>query len=148
MPRIAVASTEMGSNKVVSPGHFAHSPIFTIYDVENGKPKLVGSRKNPLSAVPDLDADEQDSHHHHHHHHPHLHGPPKYRFLRENVLSDVDVVVAGGACPTSVAVFTGYGVKIIFTEPGTPVEEAVAIVSRQKEIPEVGFVEGGDVKPV
>ena len=48
-------------------------------------------RKNPLGDVPDLNAG--DGHHHHH-----MHGIAKYKWLRENVLPDVDVILAGGAC--------------------------------------------------
>jgi predicted Fe-Mo cluster-binding NifX family protein len=69
--------------------------------------------KNPLGDVPDLDAG--DDHHRHHHHH--MHGIAKYRWLREKVLPDVDVVLAGGACQTSYMYFTSEGMKLLFTEP-------------------------------
>jgi predicted Fe-Mo cluster-binding NifX family protein len=72
----------------------------------------VEERKNPLGDVPDLDAGEG-----HHHHHHHMHGIAKYRWLREKVLPDVDVVLAGGACQTSYMYFTSEGVKLLFTEP-------------------------------
>jgi predicted Fe-Mo cluster-binding NifX family protein len=69
----------------------------------------VEERKNPLGAVPDLDAG--DGHHHR------MHGIAKYKWLRENVLPDVDVILAGGACQTSYMYFTSEGVKLLFTEP-------------------------------
>ncbi len=45
-----------------------------------------------------------------------MHGIAKYRWLRENVLPDVDVILAGGACQTSYMYFTSEGVKLLFTE--------------------------------
>jgi predicted Fe-Mo cluster-binding NifX family protein len=108
--KIAIATSPEGT---VFHGHFAHAPIFRIYRYENGKLRLVEERKNPLGDVPDLDAG--DGHHHHHHHH--MHGIAKYKWLRENVLPDVDVILAGGACQTSYMYFTSEGVKLLFTEP-------------------------------
>jgi hypothetical protein len=46
-----------------------------------------------------------------------MHGVAKYRWLRENVIPDVDVILAGGACQTSYMYFTSEGVKLLFTEP-------------------------------
>jgi predicted Fe-Mo cluster-binding NifX family protein len=106
--KIAIATSPEGT---VFHGHFAHAPVFKIYRYENGKIQLVEERKNPLGDIPDLDAG--DDHHHHHH----MHGIAKYRWLRENVLPDVDVVLAGGACQTSYMYFTSEGVKLLFTEP-------------------------------
>jgi predicted Fe-Mo cluster-binding NifX family protein len=56
-----------------------------------------------------------------------LHGPPKYMWLRENILHDVDVVIATDACQTSYRVFTSQGVRIIFTDP-VPVEAIVRYI--------------------
>jgi predicted Fe-Mo cluster-binding NifX family protein len=108
--KIAIATSPEGA---VFHGHFAHAPIFRIYQYENGKLQLVEERKNPLGDAPDLDAGEG----HHHHHHHHMHGIAKYRWLREKVLPDVDVVLAGGACQTSYMYFTSEGVKLLFTDP-------------------------------
>ena len=104
--KIAIATSPEGA---VFHGHFAHAPIFRIYQYENGKLQLMEERKNPLGDVPDLDAGEG--------HHHHMHGIAKYRWLREKVLPDVDVVLAGGACQTSYMYFTSEGVKLLFTEP-------------------------------
>jgi len=109
--KIAIATSPEGT---VFHGHFAHAPVFKIYRYENGKLQLVEERKNPLGDVPDLDAGEGHDHHHHHHH---MHGIAKYKWLREKVLPDVDVVLAGGACQTSYMYFTSEGVKLLFTEP-------------------------------
>jgi predicted Fe-Mo cluster-binding NifX family protein len=107
--KIAIATSPEGT---VFHGHFAHAPVFKIYRYENSKLQLVEERKNPLGDVPDLDAGEG-----HHHHHHHMHGIAKYKWLREKVLPDVDVVLAGGACQTSYMYFTSEGVKLLFTEP-------------------------------
>jgi predicted Fe-Mo cluster-binding NifX family protein len=107
--KIAIATSPEGT---VFHDHFAHAPVFKIYCYENGKLQLVEERKNPLGDAPDLDAGED-----HHHHHHHMHGIAKYRWLKEKVLPDVDVVLAGGACQTSYMYFTSEGVKLLFTEP-------------------------------
>jgi predicted Fe-Mo cluster-binding NifX family protein len=98
--KIAIATSPEGT---VFHGHFAHAPIFKIYRYENGKLQLVEERKNPLGDAPDLDAGKG--------HHHHMHGIAKYKWLRENVLPDVDVIVAGGACQTSYMYFTSEGGK-------------------------------------
>ncbi len=111
--KVAIASTKDG---LIFPGHFAHSETFRIYEYEGGQLKLLEVRENPLGNVPDLDAGHH--HHHHGHHHAHgMHGVQKYAFLREKVLPDVDVVIAGGACQTSFYYFTSNGVKVLFTDP-------------------------------
>ena len=145
--RVAVA---LGEDGTVFPGHFAHAPVFAIYEVNGNEAVLVEERKNPLGDVPDIDDPRHahSGHGHHHHHHGHLHGPPKYMFLRGEVLPDVDVVVAGGACPTSVYTFNEQGCKVVFVEPGTPVHEALPPIVRAKEIPMIGVVEDGIVKPL
>ncbi|MFN7106323.1 MAG: dinitrogenase iron-molybdenum cofactor biosynthesis protein, partial [Pyrobaculum sp.] len=53
----------------------------------------------------------------HDHHGRHHGGHAKYRWLRENVLPDVEVVIAGGACQTSHMYFTAEGVKMLYVEP-------------------------------
>jgi predicted Fe-Mo cluster-binding NifX family protein len=105
--KIAIATSPEGT---VFHGHFAHAPIFKIYRYEDGKLQLVEERKNPLGDVPDLDAGERHDHHH-------MHGIAKYKWLRENVLPDIDVILAGGACQTSYTYFTSEGVKLLFTDP-------------------------------
>jgi len=108
--RIAVASTPEGQ---VYDGHFAHAPIYRIYEyTPGGGLRPVEERRNPLGDVPDLDA--QPHHHAHHHHH---HGVSKYAWLREKVLPDVDAVIAAGACQTSHNYFTSQGVKMLYTDP-------------------------------
>ncbi len=49
-----------------------------------------------------------------------MHGIVKYQWLHENVLRDVDAVVASGACEMSYEYFTSMGVQLFFVEPGTP----------------------------
>ncbi|WP_148682885.1 NifB/NifX family molybdenum-iron cluster-binding protein [Pyrobaculum ferrireducens] len=120
--KVAVACNQ---ENVVFPGHFAHAPKFRIYMYEGGQLKLLEERTNPLGSVPDY-----DEHHHHHHHEigvmntdfqgeeaPPAHGLPKYQWLRDKVLPDVDVVIAAGACQTSYRFFTSSGVKMLFTDP-------------------------------
>jgi len=113
---IAIASTREGQ---VYPGHFAHAEVFYVFEyTDDGKLKLVGVRENPLGRAPDTDLEEG------YHHHIRvensgipLHGPPKYMWLRENVLHDVDVVIAADTCQTSYRVFTSQGVKLIYPVP-------------------------------
>ncbi|MCE4612123.1 MAG: NifB/NifX family molybdenum-iron cluster-binding protein [Desulfurococcales archaeon] len=143
--RVAVAALD----GMIVGGHFAHAPRFLVYKVEKGSWSLLEERKNPLGDVPDLDypgaeADLEAIVHAHG-----MHGPQKYMFLRREVLPDVDVVVAGGACPTSVTVFVNDGVKIILAEPGTPVEEVLKVLSSNPEdIPDIGFYEEGAIEAV
>jgi predicted Fe-Mo cluster-binding NifX family protein len=123
---IAIASTKEGQ---VYPGHFAHAEVFYVFEyTDDGKVKPVGVRENPLGRAPDIDLEE--GHHHHirvEHSGVPLHGPPKYMWLRENVLHDVDVVIAADACQTSYRVFVSQGVKLIFTDPA-PVEAIVTYI--------------------
>jgi len=128
--RIAIASTIEGN---VYPGHFAHSQIFKIYDyMEDGDLVFVEDRENPLGSLPDTDIEGR------HHHHviniqgiP-LRGPPKYNWLRENILRDADVIIASDACQTSYRVFTSQGVRLIFTDP-VSVDELVNYIEKEKE---------------
>jgi len=117
--KVAIACNHEGA---VFPGHFAHAPKFRIYNYEKGRLELLEERVNPLGSMPDYDE---------HHHHgisimntdfqgeetPPAHGLPKYQWLRNKVLSDVDVVIAAGACQTSYRFFTSNGVKMLFTDP-------------------------------
>jgi len=135
--RVAIATIDGGS---IAPGHFAHSTHFMIVDLEGGVAKPVEVRENPLGYVPDEDIghgggyEEEQGHvehpvFHRYHRYFHLHGVEKYRTLREEVLSDVDLVIAGGACRTSIEYFTSEGVKFIFADPGEPIKEIVEFIS-------------------
>ncbi|BAF34707.1 hypothetical protein APE_0067a [Aeropyrum pernix K1] len=142
--KIAIAS-EKASEPVfrVAGGHFAHAPIFLIYKVDNGVPKLEEIRENPLAAIPDEDAGGDV---HHHHHHKGLHGPSKYKYLKDNVLSDVNLIIAGGACMTSIAYFLSEGVSLSFADPGTPADEVLkAAVEKASEgkLPEISVYAWG-----
>ena len=144
--RIAVATADGES---VVDGHFAHAPKFAIYDIEPGKGvRRVELRENPLGRIPD--PDDPGAHHHHHHVEVEgvvLHGIEKYAYLRERVLSDADVVVAGGACMTSVQYFYSEGVKLVFTQPGTRADEvAKALESYEGDLPGLALYEQGSLK--
>jgi predicted Fe-Mo cluster-binding NifX family protein len=128
MYKVAFASTREGQ---VYPGHFAHAEVYQVFEyTDDGRFKLLDVRENPLGLVPDIDV-EGGEHEHHHVRMEHsdipLHGPPKYMWLRENILHDVDVVIATDACQTSYRVFTSQGVRIIFTDP-VPVEAIVRCI--------------------
>ena len=131
MYRIALASTRDG---ILYPGHFAHAEVYHIYELsDEGRLTLLEVRENPLGLVPDVDVGEHGHTHHHQVRSPEglpLHGPPKYMWLRENVLKDVDVVIAVDACQTSYRVFTSQGVRIIFTDP-VPVEALVNYIENE-----------------
>lgn len=117
--RVAVASDD---GSTVGSGHFAHNKLYLIFDVGGGEARLVESRVNPFAAGPSDKPTHSGS--------PvgelrGLHGVAKYSKLRELVLSDVDMVVASGGCPTSVAYFSSQGVVVAFTDPGIPVDDLV-----------------------
>jgi predicted Fe-Mo cluster-binding NifX family protein len=117
MYKIAFASTREGQ---VYPGHFAHATVFQVYEyADDGRLKLLDVRENPLGMVPDTDIEGGGLGHHVRMEHSNipLHGPPKYMWLRENLLHDIDIVIAADACQTSYRVFTSQGVRIIFTDP-------------------------------
>jgi len=136
--RVAIATIDGGT---IAPGHFAHSTHFMIVDLESGKASPIEVRENPLGYVPDEDMGHHGGYEGHEHgsiDHPvfhryhryfHLHGVEKYRALREEVLSDVSLIIAGGACRTSIEYFTSEGVKFIFADPGEPIREIVEFVS-------------------
>ncbi len=128
MYKVAIAATRDG---YVYPGHFAHAEVYQVFEyTDDGKLKLVDVRENPLGHVPDIDVGGGEHRHHHmgiEHSGIPLHGPPKYMWLRENVLHDVNVVIAADACQTSYRVFTAQGVKVIFTDP-VPVEAVVRYI--------------------
>lgn len=117
--KVAIASTP----EEIFPGHFAHAPIFKIYTYSGGRLEPVEERQNPLSSMPDHDL--------HGGHHGGHHGD-KYKWLRENVLPDVDVVIAGGACQRSHNYFTSEGVKMIYVEP-VDVETLVRYIEENPE---------------
>ncbi|AEA12571.1 Dinitrogenase iron-molybdenum cofactor biosynthesis [Thermoproteus uzoniensis 768-20] len=129
--KIAIAAAPEG---VVFPGHFAHAPIYKIYKYKDGALSPIEERRNPLGSVPDADAGHGISamNSHFQGESPSgnipMHGLAKYKWLRERVLPDVDVVIAGGACQTSYRYFTSEGVKILFTDP-VEIEALVNYVS-------------------
>lgn len=121
--RIAVATQD--GNKVFG-GHFAHAKKFRIFelDPESKKFNELELRDNPLGNLPDFDD-------------PHsaaekfmelgipLHGIPKYSWLKENVLNDVDVILCGGACQTSYQFFMSEGVIVVFDDPGKEIADSL-----------------------
>jgi predicted Fe-Mo cluster-binding NifX family protein len=115
--RVAISASRRGT---VFEGHFAHAEVFKIYDYEEGKGLVeVETRENPFGSVPDIDYQEESScclHSQHGEQEAYPHGIDKYVYLREKVLSDVDVIIAGGACRTSYAYFTSQGVKLLFAQ--------------------------------
>lgn len=136
--RIAVATLD---GNTIAPGHFAHSTHFMILDIESGKINPVEVRENPFGYVPDTDmghyGSEGEEEHlseypymHRFHRYHHLHGVEKYRTLREEVLRDVGLIIAGGACRTSVEYFTSEGVKMVFVDPGEPIRDVVDFISQ------------------
>ena len=139
--KVAVAA----SDSKIAGGHFAHAPKFLIFEISESGWRLLEERSNPLAAVPDVDAGELAEEEIVHAHG--MHGPMKYAYLRENVLPDADIVVAGGACATSVAYFLSEGAKIVFAEPGTSTREVVeAIAKLGGNLPELGYYENGEIK--
>ena len=137
MAKIAVAT---GDGETVSPGHFAHAASFLVF--EGGR--VVEVRSNPLHTVPDLDDPAGASGMGGEMHHG-LHGIAKYRLLREHVLGDVDVVICSGGCPTSITYFVSEGVRMVFTDPGYSVEDAVRLVTSvdPEDLPAISVIEDG-----
>ncbi len=120
--RVAVASDDGLS---VGSGHFAHNKMFLVFDVGGGEAKFIESRGNPFAAGPSDNPAHSGS--------PiselrSLHGVEKYSMLRELVLRDVNLIIASGGCPTSVAYFSSEGVVVAFTDPGTPVEVLIEVI--------------------
>ncbi len=146
--RVAIATND---GERIGEGHFAHNTHFIILDIDPNEVQPVELRENPLGFIPDLD------HHMHHSHdqdmpeaiHPELarrlhefrglHGVEKYRKLKETLLNDVDLIVAGGACMTSIKYFTSEGVKLIFADPGEPIRDIAGFLTtvNYKELPAV-----------
>ncbi len=133
--RVAVATLD---GDTIAPGHFAHSTHFVILDIGGGNVKPVEYRENPFGYVPDTDVeghgDEEHSgdypYLHRFHRYHYLHGVEKYRTLREEVLKDVGLIIAGGACRTSIEYFISEGVKFIFVDPGEPIGDVMDFVSK------------------
>ncbi|HWQ16948.1 MAG TPA: NifB/NifX family molybdenum-iron cluster-binding protein [Sulfolobales archaeon] len=131
--RVAIATLD---GDTIAHGHFAHSTHFMIVDIVSGSVKPVEYRENPLGYVPDTDMETHEEHSgeypylHRFHRYHHLHGIEKYRTLREEVLRDVGLIIAGGACRTSIDYFTSEGVKFIFVDPGEPIGDVIDFVSR------------------
>jgi len=138
MAKIAVATDD---GETISPGHFAHAASFILYKDDG----VVEVRRNPLHAVPDLDdpragagvGGDYSLHG--------LHGIAKYRMLRDRVLNDVDIIICSGGCPTSIMYFTSEGVRMVFTEPGYSVDEALKLVSSTslEDLPAISIIEDG-----
>ncbi|ADN51742.1 NifB/NifX family molybdenum-iron cluster-binding protein [Vulcanisaeta distributa] len=123
MVKIAIATDD---GKSISDGHFAHAKKYIIYELnEDTKDiKLVESRDNPLGNIPDTD-DPTVIHEALSRLGIPMHGIVKYQWLHENVLRDVDAVIASGACETSYEYFTSMGIQLFFVEPGTPIDTLI-----------------------
>ncbi|WP_292000540.1 NifB/NifX family molybdenum-iron cluster-binding protein [Caldivirga sp.] len=130
MIRIALCTND---GKTISDGHFAHAKRYVIYDYdeETGNLKHVETRDNPLGNVADLD-DPEAIHSAMSEIGVPMHGVEKYEWLRNNVLNDVNIVIASGACPLSHSYFTSMGVQLVFVEPNTQID---LIIDYLKEIP-------------
>ena len=107
-------------------GHFAHAKKFKIFelDPQSKEVREVETRENPLGSLPDYDDPHSAVEKFQELNIP-LHGIPKYSWLKENVLNDVDVVLCGGACQTSYQYFMAEGVVVVFDEPGTEVSQSL-----------------------
>lgn len=131
--RVAIATLD---GNTIAPGHFAHSTHFMVVDIAGDRINPVEYRENPFGYVPDTDVEASEEHGgeypylHRLHRYHHLHGIEKYRTLREEVLRDVGLIIAGGACRTSIDYFTSEGVKFIFVDPGEPIGDVMDFVSR------------------
>jgi len=126
MLRIAVATND--GDKIAG-GHFAHAKRFRIYEFnpETGDTRFIEERENPLGKLPDFDNPHQAVEVMNELNIP-LHGIPKYNWLKENVLPDVDVVLCGGACQTSYQFFMSEGVVVLFDDPNKPIEDSLSVV--------------------
>ena len=148
--RIAVASDD---GETISYGHFAHAGEFIIIDAEDGEYRVREVRKNPFSLIPDPDDprhfDDQEEHvvgeellelas---------LHGVEKYSRLRELALSDVNVIVSSGGCPTSIMYFTSQDVRMVFAEPGVRYREVIEAIKRHglEKLPPISVFEDGSI---
>lgn len=122
----------MASNdgKTISDGHFAHAKMYLIYDYDEKtrKLRLIGTRENPLGNIPDID-DPEAIHEALERLGVPMHGIEKYEWLRNNILSDIDAVIASGACQLSYSYFTSLGVELLFVEPGASIDEIVKQLS-------------------
>ncbi|MCE4605008.1 MAG: NifB/NifX family molybdenum-iron cluster-binding protein [Desulfurococcales archaeon] len=141
--KVAVASDD---GETVGWGHFAHNRYFLIYEVNKGSFRLLEKRFNPFSSVPDIDDpgaihtdDDPDSGL------ARLHGIEKYSTLRKMALSDVELIIASGGCPTSIVYFTGEGVRFIFTEPSTDASKVLEELANKPvdELPAIMTFEDG-----
>jgi len=140
--RIALATDD---GETIGEGHFAHAKKYLIYDYDQdtGDIKMIEERRNPLGDLPDMD-DPVAMHRALSQLNIPMHGVAKYQWLRENVLKDVDVVIAGGACQTSYNYFTSSGVQILFTDPGTQVSDIIEYLKRAPSEDEEG---NSELKP-
>ncbi len=126
MLKVAVATND---GEHVAGGHFAHAKKFRIYEFnpETGEIKFLEERENPLGRLPDFDNPHEAMEVMNELNIP-LHGIPKYNWLKENVLPDVDVVLCGGACQTSYQFFMSEGVVVLFDEPGNKIENSMNVL--------------------
>lgn len=62
-----------------------------------------------------------------------MHGIEKYETLHEEMLNDVNVVIASGACPLSHSYFASMGVQLVFVEPNTNIESIIDYLSKLPE---------------
>lgn len=141
MVRVAVAM----SNGEVFRGHFAHAPKFVLFNISSEGIAREGERENPLGSMPDHDAHGSQPEMQ-----PRLHGIPKYEFLRNSVLNDVDVVVVSSGCMTSIYYFLSQGVKLVFVdEDENPKPEDVAnAIARAGDIGEITIYTQGRILEV
>lgn len=120
MIRIALCTND---GKSISDGHFAHAKRYVIYDYDErtGNLNYVETRDNPLGNVTDID-DPEAMHNAISDLGIPMHGVEKYEWLHRNMLNDVNVVIASGACPLSHSYFTSMDVQLVFVEPGTQID--------------------------
>lgn len=128
MIRIALCTND---GKSISDGHFAHAKYYVIYDYdeETGDLKYVETRKNPLGDVADID-DPETMHKVISELGIPMHGVEKYAWLHENMLKDVEVIIASGACALSHSYFTSMNVQFVFVEPGTQIDLILSDLSK------------------
>lgn len=121
--RVAVA-TQDGDH--VSGGHFAHAKKFRVFELDLNSKELyeLELRDNPLGNLPDFDDPHSAAEKFEELGIP-LHGIPKYSWLRDNVLNDVDIILCGGACQTSYQFFMSEGVIVVFDDPGKKISDSL-----------------------
>ena len=131
MVRIALATDD---GVTISGSHFAHAKKFLIYDfdIETNRLFKVEERVNPLGEVSEGEGGAEAQERLAELNIP-MHGIAKYRWLRENVLGDVDAIIAGGACQMSYSYFTSVGVQMFFVNPGTSIMDILSAIEASAE---------------